>query len=134
VTGNLLYFDRGTWQPTTLNMAIKDFCKVMYDEKQLWYKEWASRVTNRDVIKDQCIKNQGVGNNCDVSSNYFIVFSALQTVLLMETYTIMLRFGSSVPLISGRYTLRIRVFAIDQSGKKRPNDVCYEVRGTFFKI
>ncbi|XP_016927514.2 uncharacterized protein CheB53a [Drosophila suzukii] len=115
VTGNLLYFDRGTWQPTTLNMAIKDFCKVMYDEKQLWYKEWASRVTNRDVIKDQCIKNQG-------------------TVLLMETYTIMLRFGSSVPLISGRYTLRIRVFAIDQSGKKRPNDVCYEVRGTFFKI
>jgi len=106
----------------------------MYDEKQLWYKEWASRVTNRDVIKDQCIKNQGVGNNCDVSSNYFIVFSALQTVLLMETYTIMLRFGSSVPLISGRYTLRIRVFAIDQSGKKRPNDVCYEVRGTFFKI
>ncbi|XP_037714089.1 uncharacterized protein LOC119549866 [Drosophila subpulchrella] len=115
VTGNLFYFDRGTWQPTTLNMAIKDFCKVMYDEKQLWYKEWAARVTNKDVIKDNCIKEHG-------------------TVFLMETYTIKLRFGSSMPLVSGRYTLRIRVFAIDQSGKKRPNDVCYEVKGTFFKI
>ncbi|XP_016999454.3 uncharacterized protein CheB53a [Drosophila takahashii] len=115
VTANLLYFDRGIWLPTTLNMIVKDFCKVMYDKKQLWYEAWSSHIRNKEAIEDHCIKVYG-------------------TLFLMETYTVDLFFGSGMPLFSGRHTLRIRIFAYDQSGKKRPHDVCYEIKGKFYKI
>jgi len=42
-------------------------------------------------------------------------------------------FGSGIPLGTGRYSIRVQVFAYDQKGKKRPNDVCYEVKGNFYK-
>ncbi|XP_016967692.1 uncharacterized protein LOC108036212 [Drosophila biarmipes] len=116
LTGSLFYFDRGIWLPTTLNMVIKDFCHVMFDDKQLWYRAWSSRITNRDVIKRDCIKVQG-------------------TLIIMDSYTIKLRFGTGIPLLPTRHALRVRVFAIDLStGQKRPHDVCYEIRGNFYKI
>lgn len=68
LTGNLLFFDRGAWQPTTLNMMVRDFCAVMYDKKQLWYTDWSSHVMNREEIKDNCIKVPGVGS---ISSPYY---------------------------------------------------------------
>ncbi|KMY94271.1 uncharacterized protein LOC6734775 isoform X2 [Drosophila simulans] len=114
LTGNLLYFDRGAWQPTTLNMMVRDFCAVMYDKKQLWYSDWSSHVANSDEIKDNCIKVPG-------------------TLFLIETYNLKLVFGSGIPLGTGRYSIRVQVFAYDQKGKKRPNDVCYEVKGSFYK-
>lgn len=43
-------------------------------------------------------------------------------------------FGSGIPLGTGRYSIRVQVFAYDQKGKKRPNDVCYEVKGNFYKV
>ncbi|EDW91916.1 uncharacterized protein LOC6531401 isoform X1 [Drosophila yakuba] len=114
LTGSLLYFDRGVWQPTTLNMMVRDFCAVMYDKKQLWYSDWSAHVTNRDVIKKNCIKVHG-------------------TLFLIETYHLKIGFGSGIPLITGRYSIRVQVFAVDRKGKKRPRDVCYEVKGNFYK-
>nr|XP_044251864.1 uncharacterized protein LOC108058971 [Drosophila takahashii] len=38
VAVSVQYYDRGSWQPTILNMVIKDFCKVMFDEKQMCLK------------------------------------------------------------------------------------------------
>nr|NP_001014530.1 chemosensory protein B 53a [Drosophila melanogaster]AAX52701.1 chemosensory protein B 53a [Drosophila melanogaster] len=114
LTGNLLFFDRGAWQPTTLNMMVRDFCAVMYDKKQLWYTDWSSHVVNRDEIKDNCIKVPG-------------------TLFLIESYNMKLVFGSGIPLGTGRYSIRVQVFAYDQKGKKRPNNVCYEVKGNFYK-
>ncbi|KAI8038426.1 uncharacterized protein LOC128254976 [Drosophila gunungcola] len=114
VLGSLLYFDRGSWQPTTLNMVVRDFCKVMYDKNQLWYKAWSSHITNSKDIENYCIKVVG-------------------TVFVMENYTLSLIFGSGMTLLNGRYTLQVEAYAIDKFSKKRPGDVCYEVIGSFYK-
>lgn len=82
LTGNLLFFDRGAWQPTTLNMMVRDFCAVMYDKKQLWYTDWSSHVVNRDEIKDNCIKVPGVGGIIKA------IFALCNIVLLFRHYSL----------------------------------------------
>ncbi|XP_017115348.1 uncharacterized protein LOC108137918, partial [Drosophila elegans] len=115
VLGSLLHFDRGSWQPTTMNMLIKDFCKVMYDKNQFWYKAWSSHIINRKEIENNCFKVVG-------------------TVFVMENYTSSLIFGSGMASLNGRYTLRVEAFAIDEFSNKRPGDVCYEIIGSLYKI
>lgn len=60
MAASLRYFDRGTWQPTTLNMLIKDFCKVMYDQKQIWYDFYSGHVVNRADVEANCVTVKGV--------------------------------------------------------------------------
>jgi len=59
---SVLYFDRGTWQPTTLNMLIKDFCKVMFDEKQVWYDSYSKHIQNAAEVNNTCYRVKGVSN------------------------------------------------------------------------
>ncbi|KAH8309008.1 hypothetical protein KR059_004943 [Drosophila kikkawai] len=134
MTGSVQYFDRGTWVPTILNMLVSDLCKVLYDDKQLWYKPWTSHIVNRREIEKECLM-PGVR---------FIVFAfilsllvmiiLLQTVFIFETYTANFRFGSGIYLKPGRYSIRLQYKAFDKFNIMRPNDICYEIRGEFFKI
>ncbi|XP_016981231.1 uncharacterized protein LOC108046167 [Drosophila rhopaloa] len=114
MTASLLHYERGFWQPTTLNIKVKDFCAVMYDEKQLWYKPWSSHITNRKEIEDKCF--------------------SFGTVYVMENYTMELGFGSGIPLPVGRYSVRVEVYSIDKSEQRRPHGICYELIGNFYKI
>jgi len=56
---NLSYLDRGTWTSTVFSLSSRDFCKVMYDKNQLWYKYWTEHVSND--IEDKCLNVSGVG-------------------------------------------------------------------------
>ncbi|KAH8309009.1 hypothetical protein KR059_004942 [Drosophila kikkawai] len=128
------YFDRGTWVPTILNMLVYDLCKVLYDDKQLWYKPWTSHIVNRREIEKECLM-PGVR---------FIVFAfivsllimiiLLQTVFIFETYTANIIFGSGIYLKPGRYSIRLQYTAYDKFNIKRPTEVCFEIRGEFFKV
>ncbi|XP_041632778.2 uncharacterized protein [Drosophila kikkawai] len=114
MTGSVQYFDRGTWVPTILNMLVSDLCKVLYDDKQLWYKSWSSHIVNRREIEKECLMPG--------------------TVFIFETYTANFRFGSGIYLKPGRYSIRLQYKAFDKFNIMRPNDICYEIRGEFFKI
>ncbi|EDV53303.2 uncharacterized protein Dere_GG11614 [Drosophila erecta] len=50
MSGKLLYMDRGTWTPTVFSLTAKDFCTVMFDKNQLWYKYWTAHITNETKI------------------------------------------------------------------------------------
>ncbi|XP_017024354.1 uncharacterized protein [Drosophila kikkawai] len=114
MTGSVQYFDRGTWVPTILNMLVYDLCKILYDDKQLWYKSWSSHIVNRREIEKECLMPG--------------------TVFILETYTANFRFGSGIYLKPGRYSIRVQNTAYDKFDIKRPNEICYEIRGEFFKV
>ncbi|EDV55750.1 uncharacterized protein LOC6548922 [Drosophila erecta] len=112
--GSVRYFDRGTWQPTTLNMVIKDFCRVMFDKKQVWYEAYSKHIKNVADIKDTCFRVKG-------------------RVIQFETYKANCEFASGVSLQKGRYAIRLRFRAYDSDEKIRPNEICFEIKGQFTK-
>ncbi|KAH8347956.1 hypothetical protein KR084_002530, partial [Drosophila pseudotakahashii] len=59
---NVLNYDRGSCQPTTLNLLVKDFCKVMFDENQLWYDAFTKHIQNTADVKEKCFGVKGVRN------------------------------------------------------------------------
>ncbi|KAH8284746.1 hypothetical protein KR054_000506 [Drosophila jambulina] len=114
MAGSLRYFDRGTWQPTTLNILSKDFCKVMYDHRQIWYNLYTNHIANRPDIAEKCITEKG-------------------TTFIIQPYKLDPHIGLGVPLKPGRYAVRMEFSAFDSSNVKRPNSICTEIRGEFFK-
>ncbi|KAH8348455.1 hypothetical protein KR084_007539 [Drosophila pseudotakahashii] len=108
------YYDRGSWQPTILNMVIKDFCKVMFDEKQMWYDCYSKHILNAAEVNQTCYNVKG-------------------SQIKFETYTIHPVFSSGMSLKSGRHSMRFIHSAYDQNGVVRPNKICFEVKGEFKK-
>ncbi|XP_034137821.1 uncharacterized protein LOC117589750 [Drosophila guanche] len=93
-------------------MAVDDFCKIMYQENQLWFKYYTGHVTNIEV-RDKCL--------------------TLGTTQILERYTLKLEFGLDVPLRSGRYRIVFQLVSIDRNGVRRKNGVCFEIRGDIHK-
>ncbi|KAH8292020.1 hypothetical protein KR054_003527 [Drosophila jambulina] len=110
-----LHWDRGFWQPTILNIYIFDFCKVMYDKNQLWYSMMTEHVINKDEVQDKCVKHKG-------------------TTLVYEQYLLKLYFGMGLVLPPGRHRIIINTVAIDLNNVTRPNGICFEIVGQFYKI
>ncbi|KAH8253961.1 hypothetical protein KR032_007867, partial [Drosophila birchii] len=136
MAGSLRYFDRGTWQPTTLNLLSKDFCKVMYDHRQIWYDLFVKYVANKPEIEDKCIKVKGVRVVYIYVCIYVFVlltFKSLQTTFVVESYKLDPHIGLGVPLKPGRYAVHIEISAFDKSNVKR-NSICSEMKGEFFKV
>ncbi|KAH8332507.1 hypothetical protein KR074_004464 [Drosophila pseudoananassae] len=114
----LLYMDRGTWQPTVFSINTKDFCKIMYDKRQFWYKFWTKHILNVDVIKDRCLTVPGT----------YIIMDPYLLVLVASTQ-------STGMLREGRYKTRIIFRAFDPfNSNERTDPVCFEVRGEVFKL
>ncbi|KAH8264305.1 hypothetical protein KR038_006358 [Drosophila bunnanda] len=109
------YWERGFWQPTILNVVSPDFCKTMYDEKQLWYSIITKYVINKEEVKDKCVTHKG-------------------TVLVVEPYLINIHFGAGMVLPSGRHRTINTMTAFDLNNVTRPNPICFEIIGQFFKI
>ncbi|XP_034138062.1 uncharacterized protein LOC117589901 [Drosophila guanche] len=114
-TANILYFDRGTWQSTILNMIAQNFCATMYDERQFWYKIWARHIINADEVKDNCLKVPG-------------------TKLIMEPFVIKAEFGFDAPLRQGRHKIVFGFRAFDEHNVERKDNICFEITGEFYKI
>ncbi|KAH8264138.1 hypothetical protein KR038_003458, partial [Drosophila bunnanda] len=112
---SISYFDRGSWMPTLLNLAHKNLCEVLYDEKQFMYIFWFQHVTNIKDVKDKCINNPG-------------------TILIFEPFYSNAVVNLGMSLRSGRYLITIMITAQDQNGVKRENSICFGIRGEFNKI
>ncbi|XP_016967690.1 uncharacterized protein LOC108036209 [Drosophila biarmipes] len=115
LAASILYFDRGTWQPTTLNLKVKDFCKAMFDKNQLWYDAYSKHIINTAEIKEKCFRVKGA-------------------VIMLETYSVDFIMSTGFPLKNGRYTIRFRYTAFDANEVKRPNEICFEIKGVFNKL
>ncbi|KQS70985.1 uncharacterized protein Dere_GG10786, isoform B [Drosophila erecta] len=37
---DFFHYNRGSWEPTIFGMATQNFCSIMYDKHQYWYKYW----------------------------------------------------------------------------------------------
>ncbi|XP_034662764.1 uncharacterized protein LOC117897820 [Drosophila subobscura] len=114
-TANILYFDRGTWQPTVLNIIAKNFCATMYDERQFWYKFWTRHIINADEVKENCLKVAG-------------------TKLIMEPFLIKFEFGFDAPLRQGRHKIVMGFRAFDEHNVERKYNICFEITGEFYKM
>lgn len=57
---NVVHMDRGTWQPTVLNMVCKDFCKTFLDPNQYWYNVFPKHIINKDEARQKCLNYKGV--------------------------------------------------------------------------
>ncbi|EDX10887.1 uncharacterized protein LOC6738496 [Drosophila simulans] len=112
---NVVHMDRGTWQPTVLNMVSRDFCKTFLDPNQYWYNIFPKHIINRDEARQKCLNYKG-------------------TVYFMEPYTLQMHFGLGLTLPSGRNRMVFNLVAIDENNVTRPNGICFEIEGDFFKI
>lgn len=56
----MMHFNRGTWEPTVFSVATPDFCSVMFDEDQYWYKYWTKHILNREEVEQKCLRTPGV--------------------------------------------------------------------------
>ncbi|XP_016978722.1 uncharacterized protein LOC108044275 [Drosophila rhopaloa] len=112
----LLHFNRGSWEPTVFTMNAKDFCSIMYDKNQYWYKYWTTYIINRDEVEEKCIKGPGV-------------------VLVHEPFDVRLKFMNLYgPTLRGRYKMVITFHALDDFNVPRPKPICVEIRGEFLKL
>ncbi|KAI8037260.1 hypothetical protein M5D96_010011 [Drosophila gunungcola] len=58
----LFHFNRGSWESTVFSMSSQDFCSIMYDKNQYWYKYWTGFITNRHEVEKKCITEPGVSS------------------------------------------------------------------------
>ncbi|XP_016949890.1 uncharacterized protein LOC108024481 [Drosophila biarmipes] len=112
VTMNILRLDRGTWMPTVLSITVKDFCTVMYDKNQYWFKYWTQYILND--VKDKCL-NAG-------------------TQFVHQTFVLRLTASATGSFPEGRYKAHVVFRAFDSSDKERPTCICFEVQGDAVKI
>ncbi|ALC41547.1 CheB38a [Drosophila busckii] len=75
----IMKFNRGLWEPTLLNIATQDFCKMMYNPNEYWYKYWTRFVTNAADVKDKCLSNPG--NTSPLWEDFVAKASKLHTCL-----------------------------------------------------
>ncbi|XP_017125732.1 uncharacterized protein LOC108145062 [Drosophila elegans] len=112
----LFHFNRGSWEPTVFSMSSQDFCSIMYDKNQYWYKYWTGFITNRHEVEKKCITEPG-------------------TVLVHEPFDLRLKlmnfYGTT---LRGRYKVVIVLNALDDQNMPRPNPICVEIRGEPIKL
>ncbi|XP_033156188.1 uncharacterized protein LOC117138297 [Drosophila mauritiana] len=113
---DLFHFNRGNWEPTVFSMATQNFCSIMYDKNQYWYKYWTRFIINRHEVEKKC-------------------FRGPDTLLAHEPFDLRLKFENfRGPLLRGRYKIVVLFNALDERNIPRPNPICLEIRGEPLKL
>ncbi|XP_016958276.1 uncharacterized protein LOC108030101 [Drosophila biarmipes] len=113
---DLLHFNRGTWEPTIFSIATKDFCSIMYDKNQYWYKYWTRFVLHQHEVAKKCLREPGL-------------------VLEHEPFDLRLKLENvHGPNLRGRHKMVIKLQASDENDVPRPNSICTEIRGDLLKL
>ncbi|XP_037716368.1 uncharacterized protein LOC119551207 [Drosophila subpulchrella] len=113
---DLLHFNRGTWEPTIFSISNQDFCPIMYDKNQYWYKYWTQYVSNQHEVAKKCLREPG-------------------TVLEHEPFDLRLKIENvHGPTLRGRHKMVIKLQAFDEKNIPRPNSICVEIRGELLKL
>ncbi|XP_030387683.1 uncharacterized protein LOC115634231 [Scaptodrosophila lebanonensis] len=115
-SASLYHFERGAWEPTVFSMSHQNFCSVLFDEDQYWYKFWSQYVTNRNDVEKKCLNTPG-------------------TVLAHEPFDVKLILNNiRSTTMSGRYKMVVMFEAFDEKNLKRDNSICFEIRGELEKL
>ncbi|KAL7735956.1 hypothetical protein ACLKA6_002389 [Drosophila palustris] len=114
-TGRLMHYDRGTWEPTVFSIAANDFCNIMYDPDQYWYKYWTTHITNKDSVQSNCLHTKG-------------------TKLIHEPFDLNMIISNVRGSFNGNYKIILTMEAFDEKNIKRPTSICFEIKGDLEKI
>ncbi|EDW89109.2 uncharacterized protein LOC6528344 [Drosophila yakuba] len=113
---DFLHYNRGSWEPTVISMATQNFCSIMYDKNQYWYRYWTRYITNRHDVEKNCLRGPA-------------------TVLVHEPFDLMLKLENfRGPLLRGRHKMVVLFNALDERNIPRPNPICLEIRGEPLKL
>ncbi|XP_017043693.1 uncharacterized protein LOC108089807 [Drosophila ficusphila] len=112
----VLYFNRGTWEPTLFSTYTPDFCAVMFDPNIFWFKYWFKNFINQDEIQEMCLTTKGTV----MRYNSFLVEPRINNVL--------------GPPLKGRYKVVFTIELFDENNQRRPTSVCFEVTGEAEKV
>ncbi|EDV54509.1 uncharacterized protein LOC6548263 [Drosophila erecta] len=113
---SVMQYERGTWQPTMFNLHSPNFCKVMFDADQYWFKYWLKNIRNREEVREKCLKVK-------------------DTVLVYDEFLMVLKLENvSTPNLQGRYKAVITLEAFDEHDVRRPASFCAEIRGELERV
>ncbi|XP_023171625.2 uncharacterized protein LOC111599962 [Drosophila hydei] len=111
-SARLLQLDRGIWQPTVFSIASQDFCGIMYDKDQYWFKYWTRHVDDIDTMKGKCINHKGTK----------LIHSPFDLNMVLNNVR-----GTT---LHGRYKIVVTLEAFDdEKSVKRPDSICVEIIG-----
>ncbi|KAH8359603.1 hypothetical protein KR093_007785 [Drosophila rubida] len=113
-TLELFKFERREWVPTIYKIATPDFCPLLYDENQYWYKLWVQHIVNIDEIRDKCLNVPG-------------------TKMIHKTFNLNTEFDILMGNFEGLHKLRVELKAFDKQNKQRPTAICCEFVINFYK-
>ncbi|XP_017072157.1 uncharacterized protein LOC108108576 [Drosophila eugracilis] len=111
----IVHLQRGIWQPTIYNMMSSDFCKCYVDPQQYWYELFPKHVINQEEAREKCFNYKG-------------------TVYYLRPYVLKMKVSVPMLLPNGQYRMIFNLFAFDVNNVRRPNGICFEMKGEFFKI
>ncbi|XP_030080420.1 uncharacterized protein LOC111605043 [Drosophila hydei] len=109
----LFRFDRINWQQTPFGMTVHNFCPILFDEPQYWYKYWTKYIINKEEVKEKCFYSG--------------------SKLIHEPFTISMIFDFTGLPLHGRYKIVTTVKAFNSENVEREISACFEVEGKFHK-
>ncbi|XP_039228063.1 uncharacterized protein LOC6530310 isoform X1 [Drosophila yakuba] len=113
---SVMHYERGTWQPTMFNLHSANFCEVMFDEDQYWFKYWFKHIRNREEVREKCLKVKDT----------VLVYNEFLMVLQLENV--------NTSNLQGRYKAVITLEAFDEHDVRRPTSFCVEIRGDLERV
>ncbi|KAM8716333.1 hypothetical protein ACLKA7_003246 [Drosophila subpalustris] len=114
VSLELQRFDRGEWIKTIRSINVFNFCAVLYDENQYWYKFWTKNVVNSKDVKSKCLSPG--------------------TKLVHEMFKVDMTFDLSGPSMNGLHKVVFRYKAINAMQHERDTSICLEILGEMSRI
>ncbi|KAH8312446.1 hypothetical protein KR044_010772, partial [Drosophila immigrans] len=111
----LLKYYRQEWRPTIYEIFSPNFCSILFDENQYWYKSWGQYITNIKDVKDKCINVPG-------------------TKFIHKPFSWDLSIVSAVPNMDGEHKILIELSAFGHLNIKRPTSICYEMKVNIVKM
>ncbi|XP_052854350.1 uncharacterized protein LOC128263363 [Drosophila gunungcola] len=113
---HIMYLNRGTWESTIFNMHTPDFCAAIFNENLYWFKYWFKNIENREEIQEKCVATK-------------------DTVLKLYPFVLNLILENiRIPVSLGRYKTVFTLEAFDESEKRRPTSLCFEIKGQAAKM
>ncbi|XP_060651497.1 uncharacterized protein LOC132788183 [Drosophila nasuta] len=107
-------YERREWVPTIYKMRALNFCSILFDKNQYWYRVWGQHVTNLEEVKDKCFKPG--------------------TKYMHETFEMYLDFENRMQNVEGEHKIQFELKAFDEFNRMRPTSICFVFRVNFVKL
>ncbi|XP_073839741.1 uncharacterized protein [Musca autumnalis] len=109
--GEVLKYQRGTWQVTPITITANDFCKIQYKPGTFWYQIWTTHIP---LNERECVNVKG--------HTYHMEPFTIDTVSDYPTN------------IEGRHKAVYEFVAYDQTNQRRSKMICVQIIGELIKV